>query len=269
MRTILVVAVFTGVVSVAGAAFAQSNDGSGIPVAEEEVQGYPQALVDRPILLPHGAEGTVAFYTSKNDVTDLFDIINMQALGRFGTGKLELFGAFELRAKQPDGSDADALSAIQGGAAFELGPDQVLRGTFTLLEPTNDVIKFIDATGDFEIKRKLAPKVALIATGGVDFFNALPDEPFPEALWVLSAFARGEGQVQLTPTLAASGVVTAIIPVAHNPDGLETENVFNIGAQGTMVLAPNLDAIGGFSVNDAFDDAQRNTWFFVGGALRL
>lgn len=268
MRKALAVAMLVGLVSVSSASFAQAPDGSGMPVAEE-AQPYPQAVVDRPLLLPHGAEALVLFWTPTNDVIDLFDFVNMSAFGRFGTGRLELFGGFELRAKEPEGADSDALAALTAGGAFELGPDQVVRGTLTVLEPTNETIKYIQAEGVFQIKRKLAPRIAAVASGGLNFFNPLPDEPLPDPIWILSVVASGEGQIQLTPTLAAHGFVRAIVPIADSPEQLETENVFNLGLEGTLSLAPNLDAVGGVSVNDAFDDDQRVTWFFVGGAVRL
>lgn len=269
-RALCVVVVGVGaIVSNAGSAAAQTADPNAYTVPEEQAADYPSELVDRPLLLPQGIEVDLTLSTNANDDVALFDFVQLGLGGRIGTGRLEVFGSIGLVPKQPDGADEDELRRITGGGAFEVAPNVALRGELTIWRPASDTIKIIDALGAAQVKRKLAPRVAVVATGGFNFINYLPNPEATDPLWEARVFASAQAQLQVAPSLAAYGTVLGSVPIAYNPDWLEPDNYFSVEGGGLLNVAPKVDAYGSVVVSDVAEESRRMTYFYVGALARL
>jgi hypothetical protein len=242
------------------------------PVPDPEMPSGPYSndLVDRPIMLPANmAEVGGYFWIPTSEGVSLFDVMSFVAQGRYSTGQFEPFAGLELLLIQPDGSNGSALPALFAGVRALLGPG-VARATFTRYSPF-DGFSIITLDGRFEYKQKLAPKLAVVAEGGMNF-NLLSVDigGMSDSGNSLFLLARGAGQAQLAPALALQGGLQLQLPLTSS-DNVDTNTVTTLFGEGLYAM-DKFDAFARLEIILAGEDTSGNsnstTAFIVGAQFR-
>jgi hypothetical protein len=241
-----------------------------VPDPETPSGAYPLDLVDRPIMLPANmAEVGGYFWIPTSEGTSLFDVVSFVAQGRYSTGQFEPFAGLELLLIQPEGSDVSTLPALFAGVRALAGPGAA-KATFTRYAPL-DGFSIITLDGRYEYKQKLAPKLAVVAEGGINF-NLLSVDigGMSDSGNSLFLVARGAGQAQLAPALALQGGLQLQLPLTSS-DNVDTNTVTTLFGEGLYAM-DKLDAYARLEITLAGDDASGSsnstTAFIVGAQFR-
>jgi hypothetical protein len=198
------------------------EDPAGTPTG-----GYPADLPGRPLLLPASqAEIDVNFRIPTDDVIDFFDLVLLGVQARYNLGTVEPFVGVDLAIYKPDG--VDVLAAINAGSRFAIGPGAAKAAFFFFSPGTDDGYQELELDGSYEYKHHINPQFAVVAEGGLaynsgTFTGITPDDL---VISVFSLFARGAGQIKITPELSGEAGILLSLPLATstNDDTIEAEN---------------------------------------------
>lgn len=258
----------------ASASLARAQDPPPPPTPDPTTSSglYPIELVERPVVLPANmleADGHVWIPTS--DGIDLFDVVSFVASARYSTGSFEPFAGLELLLVQPEGSEASTLPAFFAGVRAPVGPGAA-KATFTRYSPI-DGFSIITLDGRFEYKQKLAPKLAVVAEGGlglnllsIDFMGTSDSG---NSIFIVG---RGAGQVQLAPMAALQGGLQLNLPIASS-DNVDTNTVTTLFGEALYAASDKIDAFARMEITIAGEDettgeSNSQTAFIVGALVR-
>lgn len=247
---------------------------SGDPVMTSP-DGYPMAVVDRPLILPSAMmEVDAHFWIPTSDGVDLFDVVTMVLQARYSTGSFEPFAGLELLLIQPDGGNGETLQTMFAGVRAPVGPGTA-RAQFTRIAPAAD-FSFMTFDGRFEYKQKLQEKLAIVADGGLYFTLLSADVGGMELSGnSLGIVGSGAGQLQLAPMAALQGGLSLQIPLAsgdnQDPDVLEWNTVTTLFGEALYSMG-KFDAFGRLEIRmageDASGDSNTMTAFILGVLAR-
>jgi hypothetical protein len=229
------------------------EDPAGVPAG-----GYPADLPSRPLLLPKSqVEIDANFRIPTNDAIDFIDLVILGLQARYSLGTIEPFVGMDLAIYKPDG--VDVLQSIYGGARAAVGPGAI-KGTLFLLGPGgDDEVTEIEFDGSYEYKHHLNEQFAAVAEGGLAFYNASDSSTGMDAsLTIISLFARGAGQIKITPEMSAEAGLLLSFPLSANltVDGneidVETDTLVGFHGMG-MYNVGKFDVYGRLDVRDVGD----------------
>lgn len=204
--------------------------------------GYPADLPGRPILLPQSQlEIDARFAIPTDDETDFFDLVVLGIDARYNLGTIEPFAGIDLAIYKPD--NIDVLAGINAGSRFGVGPGAA-KAAFFLISPGTDSDGFqeIELDASYEYKHHVNQQFAAFAEGGLAYNSATIRGITPDdlTLSLLSLFARGHGQIKVTPELSGEAGILLSLPLSASsnmgevdtPDplfGFHGMGLYNVG----------------------------------------